>query len=123
MSIGQRITDLRKAQNLSQGALAEQLDVSRQAVSKWENDLSIPDTAKLIELSEVLHTDVQYLATGVQPVYQHPIVVHMVEKVDKIVEKPVIRRVTKVRYVRNPLEYGAVGIVCFLLGLLVGWIV
>ncbi len=122
MSIGQRITDLRKQQNLSQGALADRLDVSRQAVSKWENDLSSPDTAKLIELAEVLHTEVQYLATGVMPVYEHPVVVNMVEKVDKVVEKPVIRRVTKVQYVRNPMEYAVTGGICFLLGLLVGWI-
>lgn len=122
MSIGQRITDLRKEQNLSQGALAHQLDVSRQAVSKWENDLSSPDTEKLIELAQVLHTEVQYLATGVMPVYEHPIVVNMVEKVDKVVEKPVVHRVTKVKYIRNPLEYLVTGAVCFLLGLLVGWL-
>ena len=43
MSIGERITELRKAASLSQGQLAERMDVSRQAVSKWENDLSTPD--------------------------------------------------------------------------------
>ena len=36
MSIGERITELRKMQNLSQGQLAQAMDVSRQAVSKWE---------------------------------------------------------------------------------------
>ena len=64
MSIGERITSLRKQQNLSQGKLASILEVSRQAVSKWENDLAAPDTLKLIQLADVLKTDVEYLATG-----------------------------------------------------------
>ncbi len=120
MSIGQRISTLRKAAHLSQGDLAQQLDVSRQAVSKWENDLSVPDTEKLIELAELFHTEVQYLATGEKPIYEHPVVINMVEKVDKVVEKPVIRHVTNVQYIRNPLEYGVVAVVCFLLGILIG---
>lgn len=40
MSIGQRINALRKQSNLSQEYVAEKLDVTRQAVSKWEKDLS-----------------------------------------------------------------------------------
>ena len=40
MSIGERISSLRKEQNISQGQLAQALDVSRQAVSKWENEVS-----------------------------------------------------------------------------------
>ena len=40
MSIGERIANLRKEQNLSQGQLADALDISRQAVSKWENGVS-----------------------------------------------------------------------------------
>ena len=64
MSIGERITDLRKGKNLSQGQLASLLEVSRQAVSKWENDTASPDTLRLIQLADVLSTDVEYLATG-----------------------------------------------------------
>ena len=63
MSIGERITDLRKRKNLSQGQLASLLEVSRQAVSKWENDSASPDTLRLIRLADVLSTDVEYLAT------------------------------------------------------------
>lgn len=125
MSLGERIAQLRKERNLSQGQLAQALDISRQAVSKWENDQSSPDTLKLIQLAEVLDTEVEYLATGVKPEYQSPpIVVNVVKKVDKIVdrvvEKPVIKRVTRVKTVRNPLEYLILGIICFALGLALG---
>ena len=64
MSIGERITALRKEQNISQLQLSRLMDISRQAVSKWENDLSEPDTIRLIQLADVLNTDVEYLATG-----------------------------------------------------------
>ena len=145
MSIGERITDLRKAGNISQGKLASLLDVSRQAVSKWENDQSSPDTLKLIQLADVLKTDVEYLATGKKaepkvekvivtvPEIQEKIVEKTVEKpviryvekpviqtVEKLVEKPVIKRMVRVKYLRNPFEFIALGAVCFLLGILIG---
>lgn len=130
MSIGERITELRTQKNLSQGELASALSVSRQAISKWENDQSSPDTIHLIQLADLLDTEVAYLATGVKPVYEEaPIVVNLVKKedrvveVEKVVEKPVIRRIVRVKYRRNPLEYLALGIVCFALGLLLGAIV
>lgn len=130
MSIGERITELRTQKNLSQGELASALSVSRQAISKWENDQSSPDTIHLIQLADLLDTEVAYLATGVKPVYEEaPIVVNLVKKedrvveVEKVVEKPVIRRVIRVKYRRNPLEYLALGIVCFVLGLLLGAII
>lgn len=130
MSIGERITELRTQKNLSQGELASALSVSRQAISKWENDQSSPDTIHLIQLADLLDTEVAYLATGIKPVYEEaPIVVNLVKKedrvveVEKVVEKPVIRRVIRVKYRRNPLEYLALGIVCFALGLLLGAII
>lgn len=124
MSVGERIAELRKAQNLSQTALAKAMDVSRQAVSKWENDLATPDSDKLILLAEVLDTEVEYLATGRHPVYEEPpIVLNVVKKVDKVIEKPVIKRVTRVKYMRNPMEFIAVGIAAFLLGLIVGLLI
>ncbi len=127
MSIGERITELRMARNISQGQLASALSVSRQAISKWENDQSSPDTIHLIQLADILDTEVAYLATGVRPVYQEaPIVVNLVKKedrvveVEKVVEKPVIRRVVRVKYRRNPLEYLVLAILCFAVGLLLG---
>lgn len=96
MSIGERITSLRTAASLSQGQLADRMGVSRQAVSKWENDLSCPDPLRLIQLADALGTDVEYLASGVShspPAPPEPIVIRQVEErpvyVEKVVEKPV----------------------------------
>ena len=52
MSLGTNISRLRAEKRLSQGDLAEVLEVSRQSVSKWETDSSVPDLDKLIKLSQ-----------------------------------------------------------------------
>lgn len=64
MTIGQRISDLRKERGYSQEYVAEKLDVSRQAVSKWECDASAPDTYNLIALSALFGVSVEYIAVG-----------------------------------------------------------
>ena len=127
MSIGDRIIDLRKQKKLSQGQLAEIVGVSPQAVSKWESGQNSPDTIKLIHLADILDTDVEYLATGRKtPKEEPPIILNMVKKVDKIVEvekiveKPVIKRIVRIKYRRNPIEFWAVGIIGFFLGLVFG---
>ena len=127
MSIGDRIIELRKQKTLSQGQLAEIVGVSRQAVSKWESGQNSPDTIKLIHLADILDTDVEYLATGRKtPKEEPPIILNMVKKVDKIVEvekiveKPVIKRIVRIKYRRNPMEYWAIGIIGFFLGLVFG---
>ena len=125
MSIGERIIELRNKKEISQGALAQILGVSRQAISKWENDQSSPDTLHLIKLADILDTEVEYLATGRKPVYEEaPIVINMVKRVDKvvekIVEKPTTRKIVRVKYIRNPLEYIILAIVCLITGLILG---
>ena len=54
MTIGQRIKELRKRQNLTQEKLADLLGVSFQAVSKWENDLNAPDLSLIAPLTRLL---------------------------------------------------------------------
>lgn len=61
MTIGQRIASRRKLLNLSQEALAEQLEVSRQAVSRWESDSAIPEIDKLIGLSKTFGVSIGWL--------------------------------------------------------------
>lgn len=96
MSIGERISELRKELNLSQGQLASMMDVSRQAVSKWENDLSSPDALNLIRLSDLLDTDIEYLTTGRRNFGRRPpVVIKTTETVEKIVEKPIVQVVEK----------------------------
>ena len=53
MTLGQRIQELRKQQNLSQEELGTKLGVSRQAVSRWEMDGAVPDVDKLIAMSKL----------------------------------------------------------------------
>ena len=137
MSIGERITELRKEQNISQLQLAKALEVSRQAVSKWENGQSVPDMVKLIQLADLLKTDTEYLATGRHSTIKSaPEVVTIVERVDQIVEKiveverviekvvevPKIKKITRVKYLRNPFEFAAIGILGFLAGILIGFL-
>lgn len=63
-TIGQRIAFCRKKVNLTQEELAEQLNVTSQAVSKWENDLSYPDLESTGRLASVLNTTVDCLLNG-----------------------------------------------------------
>lgn len=67
MDIADRILHLRKAQGISQEELAEQVGVSRQAVSKWESAQSTPDIEKIILLSEYFGTTTDYLLKGTEP--------------------------------------------------------
>ena len=61
MSIGNKIYELRAAKNLSQGDLAEILDVSRQSVSKWETDTAVPELDKLIKMCDVFEVTLDEL--------------------------------------------------------------
>jgi len=61
VTLGKRIAALRGKNNLSQGDLAEKLNVSRQSVSKWETDASIPELDKLIQLSDLFHISLDEL--------------------------------------------------------------
>lgn len=64
MSIAERILQLRKARGLSQEQLANEIGVSRQAVSKWESQQSLPDLDKIIILSEYFNVSADYLLMG-----------------------------------------------------------
>lgn len=61
MTMGQRITEQRKKLGLSQEALGERLEVSRQAVSKWEADGTVPEIDKLIAMSKLFGVSVGWL--------------------------------------------------------------
>ena len=67
MSLGERIYQYRKAKGMSQDALAELLDVSRQSVSKWENDTAQPELSKLTIMCDLFGVSLDELARGKQP--------------------------------------------------------
>ncbi len=145
MSLGERITELRTAKEMTQYQLAKEMEVSRQAVSKWETDQSSPDAQNLIRLAEILDSDIEYLTTGRRTFGRRPpVVIKTTETVEKIVEKPVvqvvetvvekvvekpvveyiekpvIKKIYRKQYIRNPMEFLICGSICFLVGLLVG---
>lgn len=64
-SLGEAIRDRRTALNLTQEYVAEQLDVSRQAVSKWENGTSDPSTSNLFALAKLFGCSVEELLENV----------------------------------------------------------
>ena len=150
MSVGERIAELRKNEGISQFRLADMVGVSRQAVSKWENGQSLPDSMKMILLAEILRTDVEYLTTGRKnDAIRPPVIIKTVETIEKMVEvpieivvekpvevekivevpivqyveKPVTKKVLRVVARRRPIEYLITGVICFILGLLLGMVI
>ena len=63
-TLGKRIAMLRRQKGLKQESLANALDVSPQAVSKWENDQTCPDISLLPKLAEILGVSVDELLSG-----------------------------------------------------------
>ena len=64
MTIGKRIAQLRKEKGLTQEELSQMMEVSAQAVSKWENDQTCPDIASLPKLAKILGVTVDELLSG-----------------------------------------------------------
>ena len=61
MTLGDKLSKLRKENNYTQEQLADVLEVSRQAVSKWESNITYPKTDKLIRMSEMFSCSLDYL--------------------------------------------------------------
>lgn len=61
MTLGEKIYELRTQSNLSQGDLANELNVSRQSISKWENGNSTPDLEKIVKLAEIFNVSLDEL--------------------------------------------------------------
>jgi transcriptional regulator with XRE-family HTH domain len=64
MNFGENLQKLRKEKGLSQEKLAEILEVSRQAISKWESNAAYPEIEKLISLSNLFNVSIDYLVKG-----------------------------------------------------------
>lgn len=72
-NLGERIYRLRTQNNMSQDMLADALNVSRQAVSKWENNISVPDLDKIAALSSLFSVTTDELIKGeIQPTANEP---------------------------------------------------
>lgn len=64
MTLGERICEQRTARSLSQTDLADALEVSRQSVSKWETDASVPELDKLVKICELFGVSMDALVRG-----------------------------------------------------------
>ena len=108
MSLGERIYRLRTEKNLSQGDLAEQLEVSRQSISKWENNNAVPDLEKIIKLSEIFEISLDELVKGKTTI---------VENVDDASQNRKVYNTTKVESSFPPRKIA--GTILFCMGFLV----
>ncbi|MBR2826981.1 MAG: helix-turn-helix transcriptional regulator [Erysipelotrichaceae bacterium] len=70
-SFGARLAELRRQNNLTQNDIADRLNISAQAVSKWENDLTSPDIDTLLKLADIFNisTDELLGKNKIEPVY------------------------------------------------------
>ena len=89
MTIGKRIAALRREKNLKQDDLAQMLEVSPQAVSKWENDQTYPDISLLPKLAKILGVSVDELLSGKQEL--QPVVTLAPEDQRKDIKDMVLR--------------------------------
>lgn len=71
MNIADRIQSLRKIKGVSQEELADKIGVTRQAVSKWESEQSIPDMEKVILLSDYFEVTTDYLLKGIETIKEN----------------------------------------------------
>ena len=72
MNLGESIYRQRTLHNMSQGDLADALDVSRQSVSKWENNMAVPELDKLMKMSELFGISLDVLVHGEDSVSPQP---------------------------------------------------
>ena len=69
--VGRQIADLRKVKGLTQSQLGERLNISFQAVSKWERGETLPDIGILLDLAKVLETTVDHILNGGQRMMEY----------------------------------------------------
>ena len=66
MNLGENIYKLRTEKNMSQGDLADALEVSRQSVSKWENNSAVPELDKLVKMAAIFEVSLDELVSGAE---------------------------------------------------------
>lgn len=66
MNIADRIQHLRKINGISQEKLADEIGVSRQTISKWESEQSVPDIEKITLMSDYFGVTTDYLIKGIE---------------------------------------------------------
>ena len=93
MTIGKRIAIFRREKELKQDELAEMLNVSPQAISKWENNQTCPDISLLPRLAEIFGVTVDELLTGKKEM--QPAVILVPEEYRKDIKDMLLRIVVE----------------------------
>ena len=91
MKLADKLFELRKEKGWSQEKLAEQINVSRQSISKWESGQALPELEKVVELSKIFQVTTDYL---------------LLEDSNKPEIKPVLSEDEKDRYYKEVKSYG-----------------
>lgn len=91
MKLADKLFELRKEKGWSQEKLSEQINVSRQSISKWESGQALPELEKIVELSKIFQVTTDYL---------------LLEDSDKPEIKPVLSEDEKDRYYKEVKSYG-----------------
>lgn len=71
MNIGKRLKDARIESGYTQEQIAEQLDVSRQTISSWENGRTFPDIVSVVSLSDIYDVSLDVLIKGDEKMLEH----------------------------------------------------
>lgn len=116
MRFEEKIVELRKQKGLSQEELAEQLGVSRQAVSRWELGQTLPDIPNLVQLCELFGVSADYLVRDEE---------QTVEKSDQSAKTiaRLIREREKIRYQARRYYYTAWAALLMAIGFLVSSVI
>jgi transcriptional regulator with XRE-family HTH domain len=70
ISVGRVIQLLRKGKGLTQAQIADRLNISYQAISKWESGISLPDTSMLVDIATILETSTDFILNGGKQIMQ-----------------------------------------------------
>lgn len=92
MEIGDKIKALRKEKGMTQDAIAEALDTSRQAVAKWESNQTAPSTANIIKLADLFQVPYEELLSQEKTPYAE-IWRHIVKTAED--DQKIKRRITR----------------------------
>lgn len=85
-SMGEIISTLRKEKGMTQKELADKLGITDKAVSKWERNVSFPDTATIPKLAEILGISVEELMNvKIAPVSEHKDMENMIMLILKVI--------------------------------------
>ncbi|MBQ2988630.1 MAG: helix-turn-helix transcriptional regulator [Clostridia bacterium] len=128
MKLHEKIYRLRTEKKMSQGDLAESLDVSRQSVSKWETGASIPDLDKLVKMSDLFGVTMDYLVReereavsentqrSDEPVAQNTVIVKEVFPIRKLFGAILFVGAFILLFIAWPLSVfaAALGAICFI---------